>query len=231
MKTLSNRRNFIQTSIIATTGPFTTGLVSAKPSATKNKMAGVDPSNETLETIHNLHTTHGSFRTKEIPDNEIELVKKACIRTVNSSNMQTYTIVEIRDKALMKHVSGYVGSCTLLFCIDYNRLTASAESLGLTYFPGDMTAFFTGIINTSIAAQTAVIAARSLGIDSLLTNGIHCGNNDRHWNLLNLPEKYCMPLIALILGYADQKPDHIVARLDGKKSFINRHIKSKISKN
>lgn len=219
MKTQSNRRNFIQKTLFIASGVLSSKLISANSYSSKNEINNGETSNETLETIHNLHTTHGNFSSKEIPDNEIEQVRLASIKAANSSNMQTYSIIEIRDKELMKSVCGYTGSCLLLYCVDYNRLIESAESLGLSYFPGDMTAFVTGSINTSIAAQTAVIAARSLGIDSLLTNGIHRGNIDRHWNLLNLPEKHCMPLIALVLGYADQEPDHIVGRLDGKEIF------------
>lgn len=219
MKTHSNRRNFIQTSMVVAMGLFSARFASAKQSLSGNIRNNIGPSNETLNTIHNLHTTHGNFTSKEVPDNEIELIKQACVRAANSSNMQTYSIVEIKDKTMMKDVCGYVGSCLLLFCVDYNRLIAGAESLNLSYVPGDMTAFVTGSINTSIAAQTAVIAARSLGIDALLTNGIHRGNINRHWDLLKLPEKHCMPLIALVLGYADQQPDHFMGRLNGKEIF------------
>ena len=82
-----------------------------------------------------------------------------------------------------------------------------------------MTNFVTASINTSIAAQTATIAARSLGIYSLLTNGIHRGDMERQWKLLGLPEKSCFPIIALVLGYADRKPEYLMGRLDGKGIF------------
>jgi len=42
---------------------------------------------------------------------------------------------------------------------------------------------------------------------------------ERLWKLLDLPEKYCMPLIALVLGYADKEPDYKVGRLTGKGIF------------
>jgi signal transduction histidine kinase len=35
----------------------------------------VEPVNETLNTIQQLHTTHGNFNRNEVPDNEIELIK------------------------------------------------------------------------------------------------------------------------------------------------------------
>ncbi len=219
MKTQSNRRNFIQRTMLMAAGLFSAKLVAAKPSPLKNVVDDMKPSNETLDTIHSLYTTHGNFSDKEVSDAEIEQIKQACIRATNASNMQTYSIVEVRDKEVMRNVCQYVGSCMLLFCIDYNRLIASAESLGLSYYPGHITACITGSINTSFAAQTAVIAARSMGIDTLTTNGIHRGNIDRHWDLLDLPQKYCIPLIAIVLGYADRKPNYKVGRLNGKEIF------------
>ena len=73
----------------------------------------------------------------------------------------------------------------------------------------------TSSTNTILAAQTAVIAAKSLGIDSLLTNGIHRGDIERQWKILDLPQQSCFPLIALMLGYPKAEPDHRSGRLRG----------------
>jgi|WetSurMetagenome_2_1015567.scaffolds.fasta_scaffold17741_2 nitroreductase len=217
------RRNFVKQGIA-----FAAGALLATPLA-KAHETGIDaatgptkkekPDNETLSTIQNLHTTHGNFLDKEIPAMEIEAIRAACIRAANSSNMQTYSVVIIKDQKLMRDICGYQGSYMMLFNVDYNRLTTSAQSLGLPYYPGNMTGFMTAGINASLVAQTAAIAAQSLGIDTLLTNGIHRGNMERHWQLLGLPEKLCMPLIALVLGYADKKAAYKTGRLEGKAIF------------
>ncbi|HLO60779.1 MAG TPA: hypothetical protein VK179_18655 [Bacteroidales bacterium] len=215
------RRNFVKNGIAASAGFFL-----AKPFVSANH-SGVDafsgstpkPLNETLKTIGDLHTTHGNFSGKEIPDSHLDVIKSSCIRAANSSNMQTYSVVIVRDRKLMSDICGYSGSCLMLFNVDYTRLLASAKSLALPYYPGNMTSFITASINTALAAQTATVAARSLDIDSLLTNGIHRGNMERLWELLNLPEKYCMPLIALVMGYADKKPDYKTGRLSGPAIF------------
>ena len=173
------------------------------------------PDNETLATIHELHTTHGNFTEREVPDEQVEQILEASVRAANSSNMQTYSVVMVGDRARQKEVCGYAGSRLLVYCVDYNRLKASAASLGHPYLADNMTAFVTGSINTAIAAQTAVIAARSLGIDSLLTNGIHRGDMARLWKLLDLPEQHCFPLVALVLGYATEQPSARKGRLTG----------------
>jgi hypothetical protein len=52
-------------------------------------------------------------------------------------------------------------------------------------------------------------------LDCLTTNGIHRGDMQRLWKLLDLPPTYCFPLIAVVLGYPTQEPDHKMGRLDG----------------
>jgi hypothetical protein len=123
--------------------------------------------------------------------------------------------VVVKDRQKMKEVCTYQGSCLLLYCVDFNRLKASAELLGYSYHPDNMTAFVTASINAVLAVQTAAIAARSVGVDYLITNGIHRGDMERVWKLLDLPPKYCFPLIAMVLGYPTAEPAHRKGRLDG----------------
>ena len=78
-----------------------------------------------------------------------------------------------------------------------------------------MMQFLTGIIDTSLAAQTAVIAAKSLGIDSLITNRVYHTDLRKTYELLNLPKKGCFPLIAVCLGYPAREPEHRKGRLEG----------------
>jgi nitroreductase len=173
------------------------------------------PANPTLETIHSLRTIHGNFLNKPIPEAALGEILHATVRAANASNMQSYSIVVVRDRAKMRQLCGYAGSCLLLYCADYNRSKATAAALGHSYVPDGTVGFVTSAMNTMLAAQTAVIAARSLGIDSLLTNGVHRGDMERIWKLLDLPQTHCFPLIALVLGYPDKEPEYLKGRLDG----------------
>lgn len=177
--------------------------------------APAGPSNEVIRTIRGLRTIHGNFLDKPVPEAALQTILQASLRTANASNNQSYSIIVVRDRGMMGRVCGYKGGCLLLYCADYNRLKASAESLGQVYDPGSMEGFVTASTNTALAAQTAVIAARSLGIDSLLTNGIHRGDMERLWTLLDLPQTHCFPIIALVLGYPTVEPPALTGRLDG----------------
>jgi hypothetical protein len=85
--------------------------------------------------------------------------------------------------------------------------------LGCEFENGTVIPFITGSVDTILAAQTACIAAKSLGIDSLFTNGIHRGDPRRVFELLKLPEDLCFPLTALVLGYPRKEPEQKKGRL------------------
>jgi nitroreductase len=171
--------------------------------------------NEILKTIHSLRSIHKNFSSREIRDEDLKLILDACIRAANASNRQSYSIVVVEDGNVMKKLSHLAGSKALIFCVDFNRIMDTAECLGHHYSIDDVTPFISGSTDTILAAQTAAIAAKSLGIDSLFTNRIHEGDITRVYELLGLPEKYCFPLIMLILGYPKEEPDHKTGRVCG----------------
>jgi nitroreductase len=173
-----------------------------------------EQANDTLKTIHSLRTTHGDFSDRDVSNKDLEMILAAAVRAANASNAQNYAIIVIRDRAVMKEVSGgYSGAVALLFCVDFQRNMDLAAHLGKVYEYDPAWALTTGTVDAALAAQTAVIAAQSLGIDSLLTNGIHRGDPRRLWKVLDLPHQNCFPAILLLLGYAKSSPSERSGRL------------------
>lgn len=169
--------------------------------------------NETLETISLLRTVHGDFSDREISQDELNTILDAAIQTANASARQSYSIIALEDREQMKELFGYQGSRALIFCVDFNRIVLTARRLGHEFDNDDIIGFITGTIDTCLAAQTAVIAARSLGIDSLITNGLHRNELDKVYRMLDLPETSCFPLITIVLGYPRKEPSIKKGRL------------------
>jgi nitroreductase len=164
--------------------------------------------NETLEVIRNLKTVR-HFSDKNVSEEHLSLILEACVNAATASARQAYSIIVIDDKDVMKEI-GYVGNKMLVFCVDSNRIIDSAEYLGFEFKNETPTTdFITGSTDTILAAQTAAIAAKSLGIDSFFSNCVHRGNINRIYSLLNLPDNYCFPLIALMIGYSDEKKTNL----------------------
>jgi FMN reductase [NAD(P)H] len=171
------------------------------------------PVNETLKTIHSLRTIHGKFSEQEISESDLKQILEASIGAANASARQSYSIIILDDRKVMQDLFYYQGSRALIFCVDFNRIMATAKHLGHTFDNDDIIGFITGTIDTILAVQTAVIAAKSLGIDSLITNGLHRNNLDKVYQDLNLPEKSCFPLITVVLGYPKEEPQYKKGRL------------------
>lgn len=171
--------------------------------------------NETIQTLHNLHTTHGNFSSREVSESDLKVILNSCVCAASASARQSYSVIVIDDKAVMKEYLDYVGSRALLFCVDFTRLTDTAEYLHHRYQCGGMQDFITGSTDTILAAQTAAVAATSLGIDTMFTNSVHRKDWEKLYEKFKLPRKHCFPLIALILGYSANKHHATRGRLSG----------------
>jgi len=171
--------------------------------------------NQTLETIQNLRSIHGNFSEREISEQDLKTIIEASLRAANASARQGYSVIVVEDREKMKKLCGYAGSKGLVFCADLTRMTAIANHLNHLFDADGVPQFMTSAVDAVLVAQTAVIAAKSLGIDSLITNGIHRGDMERVFTLLNLPEKHCFPVIMVVLGYPTDEPDHRQERWNG----------------
>ena len=84
--------------------------------------------NETLKTIHSLRSTHGNFSDENVSVEDVQTIIEASVRAANASARQSYSIIVIEDKEVVKKLCGYVGSVALLYCIDYTRIIDTAAS-------------------------------------------------------------------------------------------------------
>lgn len=124
----NNRRNSLKQGMLL--GGVLLARSNVELVAVEEKPSGqpkTQPANETLKTIGSLRTIHGNFLNKEIPDAEVQQILQASIRAANASNMQSYSIIVVKDRALMKQVCTYQGGCMFLYCVDSNRLKDSAK--------------------------------------------------------------------------------------------------------
>lgn len=157
--------------------------------------------NPTLATIKALHTNHGRFGDREVTEEDLTTVLASATRAANSSARQAYSVVVLDDRDRMESLTGYRASRGLVFCVDLHRTELLAARLGRTFDDSNVVGFITAAMDTSFAAQTAVIAASSLGISSMLTNGLHRNDLDSAYRELGLPRRSVFPLIAVMLGY------------------------------
>jgi len=129
MKTKSRRRTFLKQGAVLSGGLLLLGPKGQTSTAAgaETNLAGEPASspNETIKTLRSLRTIHGNFLDKPVPEPALQTILRASVRAANSSNIQSYSIVVVKDRKKMKEICTYQGSCMLLYCVDYNLLKRS----------------------------------------------------------------------------------------------------------
>lgn len=166
--------------------------------------------NETMRVIQSLRSTHWTFNDKVVSREDIETIIAHSLRASNNNDRMDLSVVVVEDPALLNELTGGESDNkavpTLVYAIDHARQIACAKAMGYPdYAPGNrLYHFLFGMYDVCAAAQTAVIAAKSMGIDALITNFAHRHAPGETAKRLNMPEEYCFPVIMVALGYSDK---------------------------
>ena len=171
--------------------------------------------NQTIQTIQQRRSIR-AFTNKALEQETIDQILHASIRSPTAGNMMLYSIIQITDPDLKKKL---VTTCdnqpfiakaplVLIYAADYQRWFDYFLVSGVQDYceehclelrqpaEGDL---MLACCDALIAAQTAVIAAQSLGVGSCYIGDI-MENFEQHKELFNLP-KYTFPITMLCFGY------------------------------
>ena len=165
--------------------------------------------NDTLATIVN-HRSVRAFLPTQLPPGTLELLIAAAQSASTSSNLQLWSVVAIEDperKARLSELAGqqkFIRDAPLLlvWLCDHARLTAIAAERqmpveGIHY----LEEFIVGIVDAALAAQSAAIAAESLGLGCVYIGAMR-----------NLPEQVAAelglpPQVFAVFGMSVGHPD------------------------
>ena len=167
-----------------------------------------------------------------LAQDEKDAILHAAMRAPTAGAMMLYSIIEVEQQALKDQLAAscddqpFIATApyVLLFLADYQRWmdlynAAGCEMRGaeLGIAPrlpteGDL---ILALMDALIAAQTAVIAAESLGIGSCYIGDI-IENWEAHQAMFELP-RYTFPAVLLCFGHpASTKPKRLVPRFERK---------------
>ena len=171
--------------------------------------------NTTLSTIENRRSLR-NFASTPLSAEEKDTILHAAMRAPTAGNLMLYSIIEIEDQNLKDQLAV---SCdnqpfiakspfVLLFLADYQRLydffqysavEQKCQEKHITPRPPQEGDLMLACSDALIAAQTAVIAAESLGIGSCYIGDI-LEQYETHRALLQLPP-FVLPITLLCFGY------------------------------
>lgn len=185
--------------------------------------------NNILSSIKTLRSVHDDFNSKEISQSDMSQIIEYSMQAANASNVQRYSMILLDNCDLIFEITGKrTAKKAVIYCLDYNRIIDTANYMGLDYHPGidNWYDIISGIFDVSALAQTAVITASALGIDSLITNGVLRQDQKLVKEKLGLPSKYCIAIMAVLFGYNDKPHSDVKNRLSADLIVHNNKYKS-----
>jgi nitroreductase len=165
--------------------------------------------NETLDTLV-AHRSVRAYLPQTLPDGTVELLVAAAQSAASSSNLQPWSVIAVEDPARKARLAALAGNqkqilqapLFLLWLVDHHRLTRIGEEIGT---PANalhfLESFLLGAVDTSLAAQNAVVALESLGLGSCYIGGIRNKPAEVAAELGLPPQAFA--LFGLTVGYPD----------------------------
>jgi len=172
----------------------------------------------------NKHVSIRHYKDQDIDDDMLMTILNAARRSPTSSNMQTYSIVVVRNPEVKKELAVLTGGqkhvelCPvfLAFCADINRLSAVCEFHGQSLSKNLETTLVSSI-DAALVGMSVQTAAESFGLGGVMIGGIR-NNPKEAAELLKLPKGVYITY-GMCLGWPkddlipDRKPrlaEHIV---------------------
>jgi len=167
--------------------------------------------NETLRLIHR-HRSIRRFRPAPLDTETVRAIVAAAQNTSTSSYSQSYTVITVtdpsrrRDMARLADDQEFVAEAGafLVWCADLNRHRLACEKHGQAFHGEGLEAFLMASVDTALAAQTAMLAAESMGLGGVYVGAIRQFATEVA-ALLELPD-YVYPVFGMALGYPDETP-------------------------
>jgi nitroreductase len=124
------------------------------------------------------HASVRKYQDKEVGEEMVEAIVQCAQRAPTSSHLQAYTIIEVRDEEKREILSGIADGqkwvkeapLVLLFCADLHRGREYLVLEDKGVF-GNTDLFMVAVADAALAAQNALIAARSMGLGGVFVGG------------------------------------------------------------
>jgi len=163
------------------------------------------------DVIHR-HRSIRKYKPDPVPDDLLTDVLGAALRASSSGNMQTYSIIVTRDRALRERLYGphmeqemvLDAPVLLTFCADFHRMR---HWLRLSDAPDNFDnfmSFMIAAIDATLASQNVALAAEARGL-GICYMGSTLANCDQIGRILELPQSV-VPVVGFSLGWPAEDP-------------------------
>jgi FMN reductase (NADPH)/FMN reductase [NAD(P)H] len=190
--------------------------------------------NETLRVIHNRRSVR-AYSDRPVTREEKDQILAAVFRAPTAGNLMLYSIIEVEEQSIKDRLAitcdnqPFIARApyVLLFLADYQRwfdyfircgVAEHAKALNIADRRPQVGDLMLACCDALIAAQTAVIAAESMGIGSCYI-GDSLERYEVHRELFDLP-KYVLPITMVCFGYPAATNKKLTTRF-GKAAIVH----------
>ncbi len=167
--------------------------------------------NPVLELIHR-HASVRHYRPDPLPKEVVETIVRAAQRASTSSNLQTWSVVAVTDRARRERLATLCGDqkhiaeapLFLAWCADLARLDRVCQLCGYTQVTQYVENFLVAALDAVIAAQNAALAAESMGLGICYIGSIR-DHPKEVIELLQLP-RLTFPVVGMTVGWPSSQP-------------------------
>lgn len=159
------------------------------------------------------HRSIRKYKSAPVKSSVIEHILRAGSRASTTGNMQVYSIIVTKDKAMKEKLwevhfrQDMVKQAPLIFtfCADFSRFSSWCNFRKANPGYDNFLSFFTAAIDALLASQNVALAAEENGL-GICYLGTTTYNADKIIDLLKLP-KLVVPVTTIVAGYPDEEPD------------------------
>jgi len=169
------------------------------------------PASETIALLRGRVSIR-KFDDAPVPDALVDTVLEAAFRAPTSSNIQSYSVVVVRDAESRARLSAVTGNQAhvaatpvfLAFCADLTRIAHALEKHGHSIADNNLEIGLVSSIDATLVGMSAYLAAESVGLKGVMIGGVR---NDPQAvaEILGLPHRvYCV--FGMCLGWPAGAP-------------------------
>ncbi|MEV6361225.1 NADPH-dependent oxidoreductase [Nocardia asteroides] len=165
--------------------------------------------NPVLEVLH-AHKSVRRYLPDPVSPATIRLLVSAAQSAATSSNLQVWSVIEVRDPARKARLAEVAGGqehivqapVLLVWTADFARLRQLAADHGAPLAGADyLESSYVGFVDAALAAQNAVVAAESLGLGTVYIGALR-NDPERVAAELGLPD-HVFAVFGLVVGHPD----------------------------
>jgi FMN reductase (NADPH) len=169
------------------------------------------PTSETIRLLHQRVSVR-SFADRPVDDALVEAILRAAFRAPTSSNIQSYSVVVVRDPETLAKLAPVTGNqkhvaeapVFLAFCADMTRIEHAMVTNGENIDGNNLEMCLVTSIDAALVGMSASLAAESLGLKGVMIGAIR-NNAEETARILGLPHRV-YGVFGMVLGWPAEVP-------------------------